>query len=163
MRNKETEKLFNLAYTDAMTGVYNRAAYEEKVAKLRKSNARLNNIMIVIAEVSNIENIKDTFGNRMYEDAVKSLASCLTRTVGAKADVYRVNENEFICIAERDILSYISELRDLVSFENREKIYPFSVSLGYALFNPKKQKTIDDLIFYSDKKMNDIKNRKADK
>ena len=145
MRNKEAEKLFNLAYTDAMTGVYNRAAYEEKVAKLRKSNARLNNIMIVIAEVSNIENIKDTFGNRMYEDAVKSLASCLTRTVGAK----------------RDILSYISELRDLVSFENREKIYPFSVSLGYALFNPKKQKTVDDLLVYCDKKMNDCRKRKV--
>ena len=163
MRNKETEKLFKLAYTDAMTGVYNRAAYEERIAKLRKRNARLDNIMIVIAKIDSLKKIKETFGNRMGDDAIKTLASCLTRTVGIKADVCRVDENEFICIAERDILSYVSELRDLVSFENREKIYPFSVSLGYALFNPKKQKTIDDLIFYSDKKMNDIKNRKADK
>ena len=36
MRNKETEKLFKLAYTDAMTGVYHRNAYEEKLEKLNK-------------------------------------------------------------------------------------------------------------------------------
>ena len=74
--------------------------------------------------------IKDIFGNRMSDDAIKSLANCLTRTVGAKADVYRVNENEFICIAERDILSYISELRDLVSFENSTIMANFAISDG---------------------------------
>ena len=35
MKNKETEKLFKLAYTDAMTGVYNRNAYEETLEKLK--------------------------------------------------------------------------------------------------------------------------------
>ena len=50
MRNKETEKLFKLAYTDAMTGVYNRNAYEEKLEKLNKVNARLDNIMVVIVD-----------------------------------------------------------------------------------------------------------------
>ena len=96
----------------------------------------------------------------MGEDAVRVLARYLERTIGTKADVYRTCENEFICIAERDILSYVSELRDLVSFESREKIYPLSVSLGYSLFNPKTHKTIDDLILFCDKKMNDCKKRK---
>ena len=42
MRNKEAEKLFKLAYTDAMTGVYNRNAYEEKLEKLNEQIAKRN-------------------------------------------------------------------------------------------------------------------------
>lgn len=55
MRNKETEKLFKLAYTDAMTGVYNRNAYEEKLEKLTKVNARLDNIMVVIVDLDRLK------------------------------------------------------------------------------------------------------------
>ena len=51
MRNKETEKLFKLAYTDAMTGVYKRNAYEEKLENLNKANARLDKIMVVVVDL----------------------------------------------------------------------------------------------------------------
>ena len=34
MKNKMTEKLFELAYTDSMTEVQNRNAYEERLKKL---------------------------------------------------------------------------------------------------------------------------------
>ena len=161
MRNKGTEKLFDLAYTDAITGVYNRAAYEERLAKLRKSNARLDNIMVVIAEIDERYMIDEVYGKISGDDAIKSMASCLKRTVGTKANIYRIGVDYFVCIAEREIFSYVSELKDLVSFENREKIYPFSVSLGYSLFNPKKHKTIDDLILHCDKKLLDCKIRKG--
>lgn len=161
MRNKESEKLFNLAYIDAMTGAYKRAAYEERLAKLRKSNARLDNIMVVIAEIDERYMINDIYGKMMGDDAIKTMANCLKRTVGTKADIYRIGVDYFVCIAEREIFSYVSELKDLVSFENREKIYPFSVTLGYSLFNPQKHKTIDDLIMYCDKKLTDCKIRKG--
>ena len=55
MRNKETEKLFRLAYTDAMTGLYNRNAYEEKLEKLNRANARLDNIMVVIVDINRMK------------------------------------------------------------------------------------------------------------
>ena len=37
MKNKITDKLFELAYTDSMTEVQNRNAYEERLKKLRKT------------------------------------------------------------------------------------------------------------------------------
>lgn len=116
MRNKETEKLFKLAYTDAMTGVYNRNAYEEKLEKLNKVNARLDNIMVVIVDLDKLKCINDTYGHRTGDDAIKTVADCILKTVGKKADIYRIGGDEFVCIAERDISSYIAELRDLVSF-----------------------------------------------
>lgn len=160
MGKKEAEKLFNLAYTDSTTGVYNRTAYEEKLAKLRKNSINLNNYIVVIVEFDNLKSVKEIYGNRMADDAIKTLARCLQQTLGTKTDVFRIGEDEFVCITERDILESVSDLRDMVRYENKEKIYPFSVSLGYSHFNSKSHKTIDDLILYCSVKMNNCRKRK---
>jgi diguanylate cyclase (GGDEF)-like protein len=157
MRNKETEKLFRLAYTDAMTGLYNRNAYEEKLEKLNRANARLDKIMIVIVDINRMKFINDTYGHRTGDETIKTVAKCLCKTVGMKADVYRIGGDEFACIAEKDITSNISEFKDLISFIGEEKIYPLSVSIGYSKFDTKKDTTIDDLIRRCDKKMYEAK------
>ena len=161
MKNKETEKLFKLAYTDAMTGVYNRNAYEETLEKLNKPNARLDNIMIVIVDIDRMKYINDTYGHRTGDDAIKTVSDCIVKTIGIKADIYRIGGDEFICIAERDISSYISELRDLISFEGKEKMYPLSISIGYSKFNTKEDKSIDEFIRRCDKKMYIAKKRRS--
>ncbi len=153
MKSKDAEKLFTLAYTDSMTGVYNRTAYDEQLEKLRKKTARLDKMTVMVANVQGLKAVNDTYGHRTGDEFIKAVASCIVRTVGTKADVYRVDGDEFICIAERDILSYIAELRDLISFEAREKVYPFSLSIGYERFDSKKHKNIDDLLLGADKRM----------
>lgn len=160
MRNKESEKLFKLAYTDAMTGLNNRAAYEERLAKLRKENARLDNIMVVVAEINDLWWIDDEAGKMIADNVVKDMANTLTRTIGKKADIYQLGGYYFVCIAEREIYSYISEFKDLITFENKDRLVPFSAFLGYSSFNPKKHKTIDDLILECDARLMKHKNRK---
>lgn len=49
MKNKMTEKLFELAYTDSMTEVQNCNAYEERLKKLRKSNANISRIRLLLS------------------------------------------------------------------------------------------------------------------
>ncbi len=159
MKNKIAEKLFTLAYTDSMTGVKNRNAYEEELDKLRKSNARLDNITVVVIDINNIKEINGTHGHRTGDLIIKKVADCLEKTIGNRADVYRVGFDDFVCIAERDILSYVSEFRDLIGFENRSTDIPFYVSLGYMKYDGKKHKTIDELITGCDKKMNNNKKR----
>ena len=58
------------------------------------------------------------------------------------------------------ILPYISQFRDTISFLNNEKLYKLSVSVGYAPYNEKYSKTIDDMIRYADEKMYKDKKRK---
>lgn len=48
MKNKITDKLFELAYTDSMTELQNRNAYEERLKKLRKPNANISRIGVSI-------------------------------------------------------------------------------------------------------------------
>lgn len=160
MKRKAAEKLFDLVYTDAMTGTHNRNAYEEHISKLKRKNVELKNITVVAVKLDDLNEIKYTMGNRTGDEAIKLAASCIMQTVGEKADVYRMGDDEFLCIAEKDVMSYISELRDLVSFEGKNKTYPFYVSIGYMSFDNKKHKNIEDLIKDCDRKM--IRARKAE-
>ena len=41
MKNKITDKLFELAYTDSMTELQNRNAYGERLKKLRKPSSNI--------------------------------------------------------------------------------------------------------------------------
>ena len=55
MKNKMTEKLFELAYTDSMTEVQNRNAYEERLKKLRKPNANISHITVIVVDVNGLK------------------------------------------------------------------------------------------------------------
>jgi len=153
MKSKITEKLFNLAYTDTMTDTYNRNSYEERLKKLRKSRAVLNNITVAVATVTDIKQIKESYGQHTADEAVCVVANTLKKTIGEKADIFRISEDTFVCIADKDILSYISQFMDYISFENRDRALKVNASIGYSVFNHKKHKSIDDLIKYCEQKM----------
>lgn len=154
MRNKVTDRLFFLAYTDTMTGTKNRNAYEEALVELRNDTARLDNIMVVVViDVDNLSAINNTHGHRLGDEVIKTVANCLLKTIGTKADVYRVGGDEFVCIAECDISGYISEFRDCIGFENRTRTVPFSVSIGYMKYSSEVHRNIDELIIECDKRM----------
>ena len=160
MKNKITEKLFELAYTDSMTEVQNRNAYEERLKKLRKPNANLSRITVIVVDVNGLKEINDNYGHFGGDDAIKTVAKALKDTIGIKADIYRIGGDEFVCISESNILPYISQFKDTISFLNNEKLYKLSVSVGYSPHNEKYSKTIDDMIRYADEKMYKDKKRK---
>lgn len=158
MKNKATEKLFNLAYQDLMTNTYNRNAYEERLQKLRRDNVNLNNTSCVVVDINNLKHINDNFGHHTGDEAIRLVATSLSETIGTKADIFRVGGDEFVCIADCDIRGYISEFHDLLGFRAKEKIYPLSVAWGYAIYDSKRFIGIDDLIKYCDEIM--FKNKK---
>ena len=77
MKNKMTEKLFELAYTDSMTEVQNRNAYEERLKKLRKPNANISCITVVVVDVNGLKEINDSYGHFCGDDAIKTVAKAL--------------------------------------------------------------------------------------
>ena len=98
MKNKMTEKLFELAYTDSMTEVQNRNAYEERLKKLRKPNANISRITVIVVDVNGLKEINDSYGHFCGDDAIKTVAKALRDTIGLKADIYRIGGDEFCII-----------------------------------------------------------------
>ena len=153
MKNKITDKLFELAYTDSMTELQNRNAYEEKLKKLRKSSSNISRITVVVIDINGMKEINDSYGHFSGDDAIKTVAKALKDTLGTKADIFRIGGDEFVCISESNVLPYISQFKDTISFVDREKLYKLAVSIGYSKYHEKYTKSIDDIICRADEKM----------
>ena len=153
MKNKITDKLFELAYTDSMTELQNRNAYEEKLKKLRKLSSNISRITVIVIDINGMKEINDSYGHFSGDDAIKTVAKALKDTLGTKADIFRIGGDEFVCISESNVLPYISQFRDTISFIDREKLYKLAVSIGYSKYHEKYTKSIDDCFCRADEKM----------
>ena len=153
MKNKITDKLFELAYTDSMTEVQNRNAYEEKLKKLRKPSSNISRITVIAFDINGMKEINDSYGHFSGDDAIKTVARALKDTLGTKADIFRIGGDEFVCISESNVLPYISQFKDTISFIDHEKLYKLAVSIGYSKYHEKYTKSIDDIICRADEKM----------
>ena len=87
MKNKMTEKLFELAYTDSMTEVQNRNAYEERLKKLRKPSSNISRITVIVIDINGLKEINDSYGHFSSDDAIKTVAKALKDTIGANRKV----------------------------------------------------------------------------
>lgn len=153
MKSKITEKIFDLIYTDSLTETYNRTAYDDRLKKLRKQRTILNNVTVVVVCVEDIKELKNSYGQHTADEAVKSTADTLKKILGEQADIFRINDDTFICIADKNILSYLAQFMDYMRFENRDRTLKINTSVGYGTFDKEQHKTIDDLIKDCEKKM----------
>lgn len=153
MKNKITDKLFELAYTDSMTELQNRNAYEKRLKKLRKPSSNISHITVIVIDINGMKEINDSYGHFSGDDAIKTVAKALKDTIGTKADIYRIGGDEFVCISESNVLPHISQFKDTISFIDREKLYKLAVSIGYSKYHEKYTKSIDDIICRADEKM----------
>ena len=161
MKRKSEEKLFDFAYKDSMTGVYNRNAYEERLQKLRRNSVNLNSITVVVADLNGLKEINETYGHHTGDETIKAVSSCLMKIIGEKADIYRVGGDEFVCIAESNVLPHVSEFRDLFGFENTDRPIKLQIAIGYVRYDKKRHGTIDELIKDCEGRMcRDKKNQK---
>ena len=154
MKNKMTEKLFELAYTDSMTEVPNRNAYEERLKKLRKPNANISRITVIVVDVNGLKEINDNYGHFSGDDAIKTVAKALRDTIGTKADIYRIGGDEF-CLVLEGLPGTIARVR-LIDIQNafdhtEEKPYPKGVSFGIIEIPANHDKlTVNDVIHQAD-------------
>lgn len=159
MKNKVTEKIFNAIYTDSLTETYNRISYDEQLKKLRRNRTMLDNMTVVVINIYELQQIVSAYGLHTGDEAVRFVADTIKKTIGEQADIYRVSEHEFVCLASKNILSYVSQFMDFMSFENQDRCYMVYVAVGYEVYNNRKHKSIDDLLKSCERKMRKEKSK----
>lgn len=150
MKQKAIEKLFKLAYTDAMTGVKNRNAFEEMREQMNKNGTNLERMCAISVLFEDYDMISRVFGNSTCDDAIRSIARCITDVLGEKADIYRTAENEFLCFSRKGLYPNFIKVCEALSEIKEEKVYPFSPTVSFTRFDKKNHKTFDDFVIYCD-------------
>ena len=152
MNKKAMEKLFNLAYTDSMTGVKNRTAFDELREQLNKHGNSIEKICAMSVIYEDYDMVARTFGNASADDAIIAIAQGIVSILGEKADIYRTAKNEFMCISRKSLFGDIVKVGDEMRRIKKEKSYPFDPIVCCSKFYKKLHKNFDDFLVYCDER-----------
>ena len=95
-RKETEEKLRYMSTHDPLTGFYNRAYFEEEIARLDRS--RLFPVSVVMVDVDGLKEINDTLGHAAGDQLLKQAARVLLSVFRAGDMVARIGGDEFVVL-----------------------------------------------------------------
>lgn len=147
--------LSDLAYKDALSGVYNRQAYDRRVCQME--NGKYYYIMI---DINGMKAINDKQGHAKGDEAIKLMGSVIIPMLEKNSACYRIGGDEFAIIASfQDIPAIDSYIQDISVNYYLKSESTFTLSIGYSLIDGDNGLSIEDAIKSADKKMYMEKNR----
>ena len=133
----ETEqRLTYISFHDALTGVYNRAYFEEELHRLE--HRRSGSVAIAIIDVDGLKRVNDTWGHRKGDELLIKAAQILRHAVRNEDVVARIGGDEFAIILknmdESVVAMIFQRLQQALEHEksNSGELPPLSLSFGYA-------------------------------
>jgi diguanylate cyclase (GGDEF)-like protein len=156
---EEKEYFEKIAYTDVLTGGYNRARYVRDL----KNIADPKGFAIIQADTDRLKYINDYFGHSHGDLAIIDTYKVLHKNFAKIGDTYRIGGDEFSVIvsnANRDEIDRIIEqVKKDVALIAEEREYDYSVSFGVVKYDSSLDKDINAAIVRADHKMYDDKKR----
>lgn len=150
----------NQAYSDAMTGIRNKAAYLDKVKELsRRIDENMATFSISVYDLNGLKRMNDTHGHEFGDMLIQDTASIL-KSVYDENQIYRTGGDEFVIIEDNNDEKSVREHFDLFDSqltifnqENTRYDYELAISKGSAVFNPETDKDYKTVFARADEAM----------
>jgi len=133
IRKEYEEKLRFKSFHDGLTGLYNRAYFEEELRRLdRKRQLPLS---IIMGDVNNLKLINDAFGHQQGDKLLKKTAEILAQACRKEDIIARWGGDEFAILlpktSQQTAARIVDRINDIAG--TYKQVYvPLSVSLGKA-------------------------------
>lgn len=134
-RKAAERQLEFLTYHDALTGVYNRAYFENQCERLVIES---NSVGVVVCDVDGLKLVNDSFGHARGDDLLKTATTLIRAVVPGDAVVARIGGDEFSLLLPDANETMVQELtavlrRKIEEFNELSPDCPVSISIGYAM------------------------------
>lgn len=153
----EKEILQTMAYTDGMTKLGNRFAYELEKTRLEKQGNT--QVIILVADMNGLKHANDNYGHAYGDKVICKTAELLKESFGDVAKCYRIGGDEFCILAENVEYSVFEECRNIMREKVKkvsESINAYGVASGVAKGDVK---DIDDIFREADNLMYECKKK----
>ncbi len=160
-RKRTEEKIRYLSFHDALTGLYNRAYFEEELKRM--NNPRYYPLSIISLDVNGLKAINDTFGHDQGDKLLQHFASLLN-SISRKGDVIaRLGGDEFAILlpstTAEQVHKFCKRIKKTCEEDNIKPIYlRLSIALGCVTQKGEYQNT-ETLLKEVDKRMYQDKNK----
>ena len=162
---RETEEkastLQALAVKDSLTGIRNKTAYDYEVEKLEADLADgFNEFGLAMVDLNFLKKTNDTYGHEKGNISIRRLCM-LVCEIFEHSPIFRIGGDEFIVVLKnRDyrgvddlIKAFNSRLKQYQDDETLKPWEQISAAIGYAKFDKKTDKTVEDVFKRADKAM----------
>lgn len=151
-KNSEAEIWHTMAFTDDLTGLQNRAAYNKQIIKIEEES-KDGQYCIILFDIDHFKEINDTKGHLAGDDVLKFVAKMLLGIFREPVyNVYRIGGDEFAVIGKNTTETQL--IQALILVECESKIYDgLRLSKGYSFVCEQVETAfaIADEMLYADK------------
>lgn len=152
------EKMEKQAIYDSLTGLLNRATFEQEVKKLVLNN---DNFCLIFIDIDNFKNVNDTLGHQKGDELLKGFSYVLKASIRDTDIAARYGGDEIVIVLKKvgsqialDIISRIKE--NLKKYFSEQTI---DFSYGIAEF-PKDSDSLEEVIKKADQRLYENKSKK---
>lgn len=147
------------AYRDAMTGLYNRRAYEEDMVNEAGVLGHEDYSYLAI-DINGLKNINDHDGHDAGDELILGCAFCINKCLSTYGKVYRIGGDEFAAILFVNPLKLLEIIEDfnhsLLNWSG-DKVKELTVALGYVTRSEFPNNTVKELAKIADQRMYNYK------
>ena len=130
----QAEWLQRLAYTDMLTGMQNRNAYEMRLSELDRHPDAHATIWCAVADINNLKQINDTMGHSCGDELIVGAAGLLREAFAEPAEIFRIGGDEFVVLMPDVEATFtkgcLAQLAELTEHHNRQVAIPVSMAMG---------------------------------
>lgn len=151
--------LYGRANLDELTGLYNRAAYEDEIEKY-ESNSHHPDFVYASIDVNGLKQVNDNLGHAAGDELLCGAATCLNNVLGKYGKVFRTGGDEFVSIfhADESRLAAIMESLEAETLRWKGKqVDSLAISVGYVTVREFPDKTVLEVAKLADQRMYEAK------
>jgi diguanylate cyclase (GGDEF)-like protein/PAS domain S-box-containing protein len=160
------ERIVRLSRTDALTGLLNRRAFydEEMPRRLRRLEHARDSAALYYVDLDNFKAVNDLHGHQRGDEALVAVRDLLLEHSRPGDMIARIGGDEFVMWLD-GISPEVAETRARQLVEASQRLHRFSegaerplgFSVGVAVYDPKSDETLDELLARADGAMYSVK------
>lgn len=144
-----------LAYTDALTGVGNRMAFELDIARLQPALSE-SSVCLVVFDLNCLKQVNDVYGHAVGDQYIKKVTELISMYFDGLGACYRIGGDEFAAVlinrSEQEINAGLAQLEIGLHNASAEGI-PLSVAYGQAWFTMGEDEDLHSVFVRADSAM----------
>ena len=154
------ERISDMAYTDPLTGVKSKAAYDEQVEKINETiRTGFAQFGIVMFDLNNLKQINDTYGHEAGDEYIINGCRVIC-SIFKHSPIYRIGGDEFVAILSgKDLLNAEALLNKFYKrMKEEQKSFDFggeliSIAAGFSFYEEETDKELQDVFNRADTRM----------
>lgn len=162
-RARESEIYRKLAFTDELTGLYNRTAFSQDLENRTEPDKsagenKIQPTVIYMFDLNDLKKCNDTYGHDYGDQYIIMAAEILQKLFALDGKCYRIGGDEFCAlipyVSQKEINEKLFMLERYIRELNRRKfVVPVSIAAGYAVYTKDRDTGLSETMKRADEMM----------